>query len=216
MEPTREMMHTLKWLCENQFIEMATEILKRATLDGTLDPQVQEHMNLWNVPGWVAFNGKKFDIAERHYRTMIESIQEREKKDKRQYHKGMAYHNLAIAISMHTREIGQVAETRELFKRAYEEDVRTKGKETARKGLAREALNVIEKFEDSIESKVLGPVSRNLTCQKCGNPLIQGQYCIYCGSDQKKDKEATDGLRNVIDETMKQIKEDIATGKTGK
>jgi len=117
--------------------------LKEYTISGLLNLELgQPDIDLWNGPGfyYLQYN---LSIAEKLYRTLVESIKKRDKTDNVEYHKGLAYHNLGIALLKQ----GKVEEAKKNFKLAYEQDIKHKTKEVADKGLAKKALDNLKDID---------------------------------------------------------------------
>jgi tetratricopeptide (TPR) repeat protein len=124
-------------------IENALGEIDRAVMDGYIN--LNEHViskSIWNT---IAMPCLKYGLgkqAETIYRSMLETIQKYENKNNIRLHKGLALHNIGMALFYQ----GKRKEAKEKFQEAYEEDKISYGEETARKGLAKKALD--EYFKD--------------------------------------------------------------------
>jgi len=119
-------------------IENALGEIDRAVMDGYIN--LNEHVvskSIWNT---IAMPCLKYGLgkqAETIYRSMLETIQKYENKNNIRLHKGLALHNIGMALFYQ----GKRKEAKEKFQEAYEEDKISYGEETARKGLAKKALD---------------------------------------------------------------------------
>ena len=92
--------------------------------------------SVWNDIGIYYINNGLFRQAEFVYRKMLETIQKCEKRNNEQLHKGLALHNLGVALYYQ----GRKEEAKQRFSEAREEDRRTYGREEAKNKPAQTAL----------------------------------------------------------------------------
>ena len=124
-------------------IENALGEIDRAVMDGYIN--LNEHVvskSIWNTIAMPCLKYGLVNQAETIYRRMLETIQKYENKNNIRLHKGLALHNIGMALFYQ----GKRKEAKEKFQEAYEEDKISYGEETARKGLAKKALD--EYFKD--------------------------------------------------------------------
>ena len=118
-------------------IENALGEIDRAVMDGYIN--LNEHVvskSIWNTIAMPCLNYGLGKQAETIYRGMLETIQKYESKNDIRLHKGLALHNIGMALFYQ----GKRKEAKERFQEAYEEDKVSYGEEAARKGLAKKAL----------------------------------------------------------------------------
>jgi tetratricopeptide (TPR) repeat protein len=109
---------------------------------------IKDHIydkSIWNTLGMAYFNQGLLKQAEYVYRNMLETLEKYEVAHNEKIHKGLAFHNLGVILYNQ----GKMKEAKEMFLKAYEEDVRTFGQENASKGQAKRALDEL-KFDTTI------------------------------------------------------------------
>jgi len=119
-------------------IENLLRDIDKAVMDGHIN--LNKHVfdkSIWNTIGLPCFNNGLYKQAELIYRKMLETLRKFEKEKGERVHKGLALHNLGIALYFQ----GRMKEAREKFLEAYEEDKVTYGEESASKGVAKKALD---------------------------------------------------------------------------
>jgi len=118
-------------------IEKALEEIDVAILNGIIDIEDNvKDKSIWNDLGMYCIENGFYRQAELIYGAMIDTITKYEKSKGKRIHKGLAFHNLGVALLYQNRR----EEAKEMFKQAYEEDKLSYGIVNAERMPAREAL----------------------------------------------------------------------------
>jgi len=104
---------------------------------------VEDHIydkSIWNSLGMAYFKLGLLAQAKHIYRGMLKTLEKYEVSHAVKVHKGLAFHNLGIILYRQ----GQKNEAKEMFLKAFEEDIRTYGPENASKYPAKKALDELQ------------------------------------------------------------------------
>jgi tetratricopeptide (TPR) repeat protein len=137
-ELRKDISNTIQRMRESaSYIESILEEIEIAMLNGILDigDNVKDK-SVWNDLGLYCMENGFYRQAELIYGRMIDTITKYEKMKGRRLHKGLAFHNLGVALLYQNRR----DEAKKMFERAYEEDRLSYGVVNAEQMQAREAL----------------------------------------------------------------------------
>jgi len=119
-------------------IEKVLEEIRVSALNGVIN--IQDNVidkSVWNDLGIYCLETGLFGQAEHVYDRMLQTIIDYEEANKIRIHKGLALHNLGVALYKQ----GRVRDAVQKFSDAFEEDRKTFGEIEAQRGLAKKALD---------------------------------------------------------------------------
>jgi tetratricopeptide (TPR) repeat protein len=118
-------------------VEKVLEEIDVAVMNGVINIENNvKDKSVWNDLGIYCIENGFYRQAERIYGRMIDTITKYEETKGKRIHKGLAFHNLGVALLYQNR----IKEAKKMFEQAYEEDKLSYGVVEAERLPAREAL----------------------------------------------------------------------------